>query len=277
MSSEGTIVTVGLPASGKTTFLAALWHQVESAEIPTAFTAERLQPDREYFNKIRGAWLAFEEIPRTPVGIERSALLHLRHTRTGTQFDLSIPDAAGERFADQWYSRRIPRNYVEQLRASFGLCLFVHPNNIVRAELTPATKPQEDSLRPDLVDWEPGLTPTQVRFVDLLQNALRIFAREREMRVAVVVSAWDEVDEQSSPAAWLERSLPMLDQFLRANVGELAYRVYGVSAIGGKLEDSERLALTPSPSSRVRVHIDSEMQRDLTLPLEFLTETESPT
>jgi hypothetical protein len=113
--------------------------------------------------------------------------------------------------------------------------------------------------------------------VDLLQNALRIFAREREMRVAVVVSAWDEVDEQSSPAAWLERSLPMLDQFLRANVGELAYRVYGVSAIGGKLEDSERLALTPSPSSRVRVHIDSEMQRDLTLPLEFLTETESPT
>ena len=54
---------MGLPGSGKSTFLAALWHQLESTEIPTAFIAERLQPDREYLNKIREKWLEFEEIP----------------------------------------------------------------------------------------------------------------------------------------------------------------------------------------------------------------------
>src|SRR3954469_5056688 len=77
MSSEQSVVMMGLPGSGKTTFLAALWHQLESAEIATAFTTDRLQRDREYLNRIRDAWIAFEEVPHTSAGIEQSALLHL--------------------------------------------------------------------------------------------------------------------------------------------------------------------------------------------------------
>ena len=68
---------LGLPGSGKTTFLAALWHQFESAEIETAFIAERLQPDREYLKSIREAWLACEEISHTSIGIEKSACGHV--------------------------------------------------------------------------------------------------------------------------------------------------------------------------------------------------------
>src|SRR5438874_5698242 len=135
MPSEGTVVMMGLPGSGKTTFLAALWHQLESAEIPTAFIADELQPDREYLNRIRDKWLEFEEIPRTPIGIERSALLHLRHVRTEAKFDLSIPDVAGETFASQWFDRRIPQSYVEQLETSFGLLLFVHCQQVARAQI----------------------------------------------------------------------------------------------------------------------------------------------
>ena len=58
---------------------------------------------------------------------------------------------------------------------------------------------------------------------------------------------------------------------MRANGEVLSFEVFGVSAIGGSLADKETLALTPSPSSRVRVHVTSETLRDLTLPLEFLT------
>jgi hypothetical protein len=273
MSSEGTVVMIGLPGSGKTTFLAALWHQLESGEIPTVFTAETLQEDREYLNKIREAWLGFEEIPRTPVGIERSALLHLRHVSTGSEYDLSIPNVAGETFATQWLGRQTPQNYIERLRASFGLILFVHCRQVVRPEIMTGATLGKSTSAAETVEWDPSLAPTQVQLVDLLQTALSVFERRRVMRVALVVSAWDEVEVPATPESWLERSLPLLSQFIRANGDVLSCRVFGVSAIGGKLENREALALTPSPSSRVRVHVDSETLRDLTLPLEFLTKT----
>src|SRR5437868_5454727 len=130
MSSKGSIVMIGPPASGKTTFLAALWHQLESSEIRTAFTAERLQPDREFLNRIRQKWLEFEHIPRTPMGIEQSTTLHLRHIRSGAEFDLSIPDIVGEVFAAHWGDRRMRLAYLDQLRTSFGLLLFVHCRQI---------------------------------------------------------------------------------------------------------------------------------------------------
>ena len=91
------------------------------------------------------------------------------------------------------------------------------------------------------------------------------------MRVAIIVSAWDEIAETITPPVWLERSLPLLDQFRLANTGMMCSEVFGVSAIGGSIADRERLALTSSPSARVRVHVRFETLRDLSLPLEFLT------
>jgi Cdc6-like AAA superfamily ATPase len=270
MSSEGNVVMIGPPGSGKTTFLAALWHQLESSEIQTAFSAIRLQPDREYLNRIRERWLEFEEIPRTPIGIDQSSLLHLRHSGTQAEFDLSIPDVAGETFAAQWHERRVPTSYFQQLQRAFGLVLFVHCKQISRVNVLKSSTPIDSSLIQDS-EWEPVVAPTQTQLVDSLQIALNSFERNCPMRTAIVISAWDEVTDRITPASWLQRKLPLLDQFVRANSEILHSRVFGVSAIGGNLADKETLALTPSPSSRVRVHVGSEVFRDLTLPLEFLT------
>lgn len=269
MPSRGTVVMLGLPGSGKTTFLAALWHQLESSEISTAFIAERLQPDREYLNSIRDSWLAFEELRRTTLSAEQSALLHLQHVATKAHFDLSIPDVAGERFAQQWLDRRLPHEYVTQLQQCFGILLFMHCRQIDRVQVLPAREP-EPSSQP-MVEWDPRYAPTQVRLVDLLQSAQLIFERSRIMRVGVVISAWDEVEERTTPRSWFAKRLPLLNQFLEANADSVDSAIFGVSAIGGSLDDRESLALTPSPSARVRVQIDSDFVRDLTRPLEFLT------
>lgn len=271
MPSEGTVVVMGLPGAGKTTFLAALWHQLESAEIATAFTTTKLQPEREYLNKIREMWLGFEEIPRTTVGVERSVLLHLLHVRTRASFDLFIPDVAGETFAAQWFGRQIPLSYVEQLQSSFGLLLFVHCQQLTQVHRLISQSVSASPAGVIPAAWEPKMAPTQVQLVDLLQTALGVFERTRTMRVAIVVSAWDEIEERITPTSWLEKKMPLLDQFCRANVEALRSQVYGVSAIGGSLADKEALALMPSPSSRVRVYLGSDTLGDLTLPLEFLT------
>lgn len=271
MPSNGTIVMLGLPGSGKTTFLAALWHQIESSEIETAFIAERLQPDREYLNSLRETWLAFEEISHTSTGIEKSALLHLRHVASGAEFDLSIPDVAGERFKRQWLDRQLPKAYVEQLQQAFGILLFLHCRDVEKGSLLQHGLSPRDSSPSTPADWDPTFVSTQVRLIDLLQSAQSVFERSHVLRVGVIISAWDEVEETITPKAWLERRLPLLDQFLHSNSETLCSRVFGVSAIGGSLEDRESLALTPTPSSRVRVQDDSGRISDLSLPIEFLT------
>ncbi len=269
MPSKGTAVMLGLPASGKTTYLAALWHQLESAEISTAFVAERLQPDREYLNSIRDGWLAFEELRRTTLTSEHSTLLHLQHVATKAQFDLSIPDVAGERFAQQWLDRRLPSDYVRLLEQCFGVLLFVHCRQVERVWTIPAHEPKAGA-RP-MIEWDPNHAPTQVQLVDLLQSAQLILKRSRVLRVGVVISAWDEVEERITPRSWIAKHLPLLDQFLKANTETVKSAIFGVSAIGGSLDDRESLALTASPSARVRVQIDSDSIRDLTRPIEFLT------
>ncbi len=274
MLSKGTVVMIGLPGSGKTTFLAALWHQLESAEILTAFVADRLQPDREYLNSIRRTWLSFDEMPHTSAGIDRSALIHIRHLSSGGEFDLSIPDAAGERFARQWLDRELPSSYVDQLRQCLGVFLFVHNRQSEPAQVLPPNEVGNGS-GPPMTEWDLALAPTQVRLVDLLQTALGNLERPTVLSVAVIVSAWDEVQDLITPRSWLQRRLPLLDQFLWANSDTLRAEIFGVSAIGGSLEQREELATTESPSARVRVEVDSEKTRDLTQPLKFLLVSDS--
>ena len=274
MTSSGQVVAMGLPASGRTTFLAAFWHQVESGELPTAFVATRLQPDREYLTEIRDMWLSYRQIPRTPLGVERSLLMHLRHVSTGADFDLLFPDAAGETFSAQWQGREVSMKYATSIQNAYGILLFVHAQQVVSGQvILPQAVPGESSesqLGDVPRDWDISAAPTQVQLVDLIQNALALSDEQRRLRVAVIVSAWDEVGDGVTPGLWIERRLPLLDQFCRANGRRLAFRVFGVSAIGGSLSERDTLATIASPSARVRVQVESDRLRDITLPLEFI-------
>src|SRR5258708_2938371 len=56
----------GLPETGKTTFLAALWHVAKSHEVSGSMRLERREGDQEYLNNIANAWSKCAELVRTP-------------------------------------------------------------------------------------------------------------------------------------------------------------------------------------------------------------------
>ena len=97
---------------------------------------------------------------------------------------------------------------------------------------------------------------------------------QRPLRVAVLLSAWDLVEAMSrteTPERFLERRLPLLHQFLRANDLGLTARIYGVSAQGGDLKTQhDELAAKVNPSERVRVVGPEASVHDLAAPLRFL-------
>jgi GTPase SAR1 family protein len=280
MSGDFKFLMLGLRGSGKTTFLAALWHFIESGEIEDRLSMPLLQPDRDYLNAARNSWLAVKPVGRTTMRSTNNVSLTLLDKTRNARIDMSLPDLSGESFRLQWVTRKAPKSYVELARGCAGAFLFLHPNDVARThvikpltvEQPPTEEEQSVSTIPSSTNWTPAQSSTQVQLVDILQLLMRLRQTETKMRVAIVISAWDVVKAKIPPAVWLERRLPLLSQYVRANPDKMASDVFGVSAQGGDLT-ADRVSLLHAsvPSSRCYVVRGSSLDRmPITAPLQFL-------
>jgi len=289
MSGGSRLLLIGLRGSGKTSYLAAFWHVIEAGELPSALAVAQLQGDREYLNRIRDHWLKFEEVGRTSLRSQEIVSLVLQDVRSKSDIHVTVPDLSGELFRLQWATRKATRQYVEYASEAVGVLLFIHPNAIVESHVllpdekdacdVPVTDSSDSGLAGNLktstsgaVPWSPDLSPTQVQLVELLQFVSHLRSSPEPPPIAVIVSAWDTVKDPVLPISWLENKLPLLSQFLTANVNKVPFQVYGVSALGGDLEkDRERLQHEDVPSHRIKVVQDTfKPHGDLTAPIQFL-------
>lgn len=119
--------------------------------------------------------------------------------------------------------------------------------------------------------------PTQVVLTDLLANHLE-FNDQAQLNVAVVVSAWETVvkKENHTPEKWLEINLPLLYQYLNCNFEQIKYKVFGISAQGGDIEDEKdklRLQDCDEPAEKVIVQVGNEPnKKNICLPIEWIIE-----
>ena len=289
MSGELRHSVVGLPESGKTTFLAALWHLVTSDEIGTALVLRSTRGNTEYLEAIAGDWRRCRPMERTRMGATRYVTLELTEADTAVEFDLCFPDMAGETFDAQLAARELDGTHAEWLDHPGGTLLFLSairgPDGQRLEDLRGMLDPESPS---DAVDgtsttstisaWRPETMPEQAKLVELLQSVRRLDPGNERRAVAVVVSAWDAVaDEGRTPLEWLRAEKPLLAQFLKANGTALAVRFYGVSAQGGHaVRDREALLDKSLQSERIRcVEVDRNGAvlydgSDLTKPIVWL-------
>lgn len=277
-SASNQFVIIGLPATGKTSFLAALWYLVQHSEVEHRLTLERMEGDSRHLNQISSLWASFEVVPRTPTGSERTVSMVLNDTVTKKTITLTFPDLSGESFISQWVERHFTVSYDEFLKESVGGVLFISPLNYRKPvriasaipllkEMGAANEEDDDSS----VAWDPVQAPTQVQLVELLQ-----FIADREyfqppFRLALVISAWDQLKGLlSSPTKWLADEMPFLFQFLESNRRLFDFIVYGVSAQGGDYKDVDQLTVM-DPSERIFIAGDGvKNPHDLTEPLTWL-------
>jgi hypothetical protein len=269
---------LGLPGSGKTTYLAALWHVLDAGEVQTKLILDKLVGDNEYLNKIVEAWRRCEEVPRTSMQDEKQIVIHTHVPASGTKVALRFPDLSGESFKQQFATRTCTPDYVQGFSDVGGILLFVNANRpsdgMTLADIQPVlTEPNEQGETPAGRDWTPDVVPEQVRLVDLVQFLLRAPFERRLRRLVVIVSAWDVVMEpKPSPEEWLKRELPLLYQFLLNNPESFDVRVYGVSAQGGDVTGEQRAALLQqTPSHRIECAGPEADAYDITAPLLWLT------
>lgn len=279
---------VGLPGSGKTTFLAALWHVVTTKEVPGSLKLIKFEGDRRHLNKIHRAWLQFREVGRTVQNTEQVVSMKLGLPGSDNSANLVFPDMSGESFRQQWVDRKWTKEYDTLARESCGILLFVHPTKVIAPNrihygveeavsiLGNEQDKQGEAAAADaetfLPDWDSKKSPTQVQLVELLQFIEHQPHLENISRVAVIASAWDLVRARyASPQAWLAKRLPLLAQYLRANSDRFPSRVYGVSAQGGPLDgDVSRLQQYEHQSERIEIVGEGCAPNDITAPIKWV-------
>lgn len=286
-SESHNFLLIGLPSTGKTSFLAALWYAIQQKQSPTDLVLKKLDGDSGYLNKIRDAWLAFKPVGRNPTDTETFVSMWLKRSEGDEEVHLTFPDVSGESFKQQWTSRQLTVSYDKCLRSANGGILFIHPNSITLplriAEVDDLAALIDDdvakeaaaptTVAPPSTPWDIEKAPTQVQLVELLQFLMRHPHFRQPFRLAIAISAWDLVAASKvNPENWIAQQLPLLCQFLSSNRKSFEVAFYGVSAQGGNYDGDDVAALqNKNPARRIEIVGNGvKNKHDITEPIRWL-------
>jgi hypothetical protein len=285
--TDRSVVIVGLPESGKTTFLAALWHLMTEQDIATTLRLKNLMSgDVSHLHEIAQRWRKAQMQERTLVGGNKMVRMNLTDA-TGAVACVTFPDIAGEEYRRMWENRVCDYEVADVLRNG-NVMFFINADSIKQpqwvVEMAATSEELGEEYDPGAaVQWNPRLSPTQVQIVGILQLLRNHPLDTGPRRLAVMLSAWDKAEgEGKDPSAYLEAKLPLLAQYLRHGADGWSWRVYGLSAQGGEYDslttvgppkaEAEKLRDMDRPSERIALVSGKNQTHDLTEPLAWLME-----
>jgi hypothetical protein len=285
---DRSISICGFPESGKTSYLAALWHLVTAKAEQTALEFESLRNgDASHLNALATRWRNGLKQDRTEIQSNKLVSMNLKNT-AGELMRLTLPDLSGESYRTMFEDRECDPLVAKILDESQGILLLVHADTIRAPLMVTTVAAQTQALGSTIPDnqevaWAPRLAPTQIQLVELLQLLRLAPLSVQTSRIAIVLSAWDKVEsEGKQPEPFLEERLPLLKQYLEAGADKWQWKVYGVSAQGGdyekegepllgaKLAKLNGLKALEEPSMRIRVVSGNSVSSDLTEPIAWL-------
>ncbi len=275
--SNKTILFSGLPGSGKTTYIAALWYFLFESSEKTKYQIGSLENlELEHLNTLSLRWASCEPVLRTnqhkiiDVSIEFTEKEYKKTTV------LKVPDISGESFKAQFLEREWGEDFNNIVKETDGLILFIDPrdNKNLPRYINQERKVYEEFESTVINDhvkqpWNEDLSPNQVKLVDFLQ--MLDFNRPGKIwKISVLVSCWDIFkDKVQNPREWCKVNVPLLYQYLDSNDSAFIIRYFGVSAQGGSYDDVEikDSLFNIEPLERIKIVTDSGISNDILIPI----------
>lgn len=197
---------------------------------------------------------------------------------SGMRADLVWPEYGGEQIKSITDTRRLPHTWHARIGAADAWLLLIRLQQ-TRIGDDVFSKPLAE-LRGKLVENGEVHASDQARLVELLQ--MLMFAHSSTglhssaPRLCVLLTCWDEVGLDGTPAAALEHRLPLVSAFVRSNWADPV--VMGLSALEKSLSpnhsDMDYVTQGPEHFGYV-ITEDGNRSADLTLPLHTLLDRNS--
>ena len=272
------VFMIGMPSSGKTTYLASLcrlllyggqetgW-KLDVKDVPEGF--ERVQILIKNIN-------SYKAVKRT-YGLELNNVALSLYNQNQEWMQFVVPDSSGEIFRDLVYDRRIASNIMDHIVESDMLLFFINVNTMIweeriklgeKSAIKQLNEEQGDKVTQsaeDIVEEyardreneqikskeqvknkekEQKKYNNQSALVELLQ--IIIYLVPHSLNIRFVISAWDLVEKEFkqdkvTPKEYIKIKLPLLYQYLEFNPKLIDYEIWGVSAQGGDFDDEDDL------------------------------------
>jgi hypothetical protein len=258
MSEQRTVSLIGLPRTGKSTYVGALWLLVQDPKVKD-IREEDFTGDRSYIN-----WLSQQVadgivIDRTEVDSDQGLSMKLDFAGKGT-VQLDMPDLAGEAARELVEQRVWHRPLGDAISRSDALMLFVHPDktrapspaNLATSVATASERNAEEGEPRKGPEFTAAQACTAAKLVEVLENVLDLRSDIWPVPVALVISAWDRrSNPELTPRRWLDDRLPGVSGFMDTNPDVIRPAVFGVSAQGGRLPEERDTLMKMDVAERV--------------------------
>lgn len=266
---------IGMPSSGKTTFLAALGHLLD---IGTDMNWRLIHcNNREYLMEVSARWASCKQMEHTPLNTQGVMELILAD-KGGNEYYIKLIDRAGEFFKRR--KRSPERDYEIQDGIRGNTVLFflnfanlkreplegVLPEELRENGLSEGAKEYKEIYKKMIRDFDLSV---QADHVALLQTILD--SKEKQINISLVVSAWDIFEGGGKlPENVIKDRAPLFWQMLQSHLDVLDLTYWGLSAQGGDWSEKterEKIMDTDILQRTKLVNDKGEASSDITLLL----------
>ncbi|RYZ84377.1 MAG: hypothetical protein EOP06_18175, partial [Proteobacteria bacterium] len=213
------ILLIGKPGSSKTVFLAQFYLRLQKRKSELSLSdvignISVLAPSLD-------ALADGSEPQPTPTEDNREFLLPVVD-REGNRFDLLCPEYGGEQINTIIRTRLLDKRWMESVVSSNNWLFFIRLNSLARSkdlsDLTPSGTQVHDQQN-ERPEYE---ISDQVAFIELLQLMLQQKAHDyhhlqKDIRLTIVLTCWDELETEEPPKSLLYAELPLLASFISSN------------------------------------------------------------
>lgn len=272
----------GLPGSGKSTYIGALWyclrHSVNDRRPKLIADNNNLPDDISVLNRLGDAYKAMKLINRTNSNENESVQINLIDVETEKSIQVEVPDFLGETFRDlvELKESELLNEWVDK---ADSLVYFI--SDVSVGEFEDDEGPEDDEAVAPAKDIPPfNITSISSAAMNImvLKNLL---AKKKFKKIVIVLSLWDKMTDNGTkpknPKEYLEENSPALYHFIVSNIQNVS--IIGLSAQGLEYpkDDEEQYAAIKKEvrqqtnnGRRSFVEDGSEIIYDLSIPLYLL-------
>lgn len=237
MSTSKSVLIIGKPASGKTTFLAQFLTRVTKGKSKVKLVS---MPDNIKAISDAQKSLSSGEEPATTQS-DRNVELNLSLDIDGNNVQLSCPDYGGEQISAQTELMEVDNTWQKRVKGSHNWLLFIRASKISPEYDLSVTS--YETVEKDKSDVHKELVLSeQSSYIELIQSLLYAkgvgVRQERKLpKLVIVITCWDELNNELTPKEILIEKLPMFNNVIDAMWNRQKLSVLGLSAQEFTLKD----------------------------------------
>lgn len=274
----------GLPASGKSTYIGALWynlrHDTDDIDGMKMRSDDNLPKNITTLSSLSDLWKVGTRIDRTNSNATESVQINLEDKETKLKFIVEVPDFLGETFQDILDLKESPK-LSEWCEESDVLLYFIEELNHGEFEdddiYDESETTDEQDVLPPLVSKD--MTPDAQNMMILKY----LMSNKSFSKVVIVLSQWDKLTKDGTksrnPESYIQKKSPALYNFLQHHFKDC--NIVGMSAQGCDYPDNNtqkeeldafkrKLVSLTRSGKRAFVEVGDTIIYDLSLPLYML-------